>query len=195
MKAIDIIHAEHRALGAVLQAFRFVLDGIRAARFPADFALLAAMIEYITEVPDKLHHPKEDDFLFVKIRQCIPQAAALLDKLEADHVQGLQHTQALREALNRYQAAGASGLDAFEPVARNYIDATWKHIGTEERELLPLARQQLAPQDWASIDAAFEANQDPWAGPTGEFRALFSRIVNMVPAPYGVGPESGLRPQ
>ncbi len=30
MKAIDIIHAEHRALGAVVQALRFVLDSIRA---------------------------------------------------------------------------------------------------------------------------------------------------------------------
>ena len=73
-------------------------------------------------------------------------------------------------------------------LARTYIDATWKHIGTEETELLPLARQRLAPQDWAGIDAAFEANKDPWSGPAGEFRALFSRIVNMAPAPYGLGP-------
>ena len=106
MKAIDIIHAEHRALGAVIQAFRFVLDGMRAGTLQPDLALLDALIEYITEVPDKLHHPKEDEVLF----------------------------------------------------------------------------------DWAGIDAAFEANKDPWSGPTGEFRALFSRIVNMVPAPYGLGP-------
>ncbi|MEO8119762.1 MAG: hypothetical protein ABI606_10630 [Rhodoferax sp.] len=63
MKAIDIIHAEHRALGAVVQAFRFVLDGIHEGRFKPDFALLGALNEYITEVPDKLHHPKEDDYL------------------------------------------------------------------------------------------------------------------------------------
>jgi branched-chain amino acid transport system ATP-binding protein len=191
MKAIHIIHAEHRALGAVLQALRFVLDGIHDGRLKVDFTLLAAMIEYITEVPDKLHHPKEDDYLFVTMREHIPEAAALLDKLQADHAQGVQSTRDLREALSRYQAAGDAGFADFETVASIYMDFSWKHLSTEERELLPLARQKLAPEDWASINAAFEANKDPWSGPTGEFKALFSRIVNMVPAPYGLGPEPG----
>ncbi|MBT9496314.1 MAG: isoaspartyl peptidase/L-asparaginase, partial [Zoogloea sp.] len=50
-----------------------------------------------------------------------------------------------------------------------------------------LARKGLSATDWAEIDAAFEANRDPWSGPTGEYRALYSRIVNLVPAPYGLG--------
>ncbi len=189
MKAIDIIHAEHRALGAILQAFRFILDGIRDHKLKPDFELIGAMIEYITAVPDTLHHPKEDDYLFVKMRERIPAAAALIDKLQADHAQGIRRTHALRDALSRYQTAGDASFAEFESVARRYIDASWNHMTTEERELLPLARQGLAPEDWASIDAAFKANQDPWSGPTGEFQSLFSRIVTMVPAPYGVGPE------
>ena len=188
MKAIDIIHAEHRALGAIVQAFRFVLDGIREGRRAPDFALLDALIEYITEVPDRLHHPKEDEVLFVKILEVLPAAAPLIDKLKQDHVHGAQSTQALREALYSYQKQGSGGFAAFEAQALTYIDATWKHIGLEEGELLPLARRELAPEDWAGIDAAFEANKDPWSGPTGEYRALFSRIVAMVPAPLGLGP-------
>lgn len=187
MKSIDIIHAEHRALGAVLQALRFVLDGIRDGRLQADFALLAAMIEYITEVPDKLHHPKEDDYLFVVVRERIPAAHALLDRLEAEHAEGARRTAMLRDALARYQEQGGAGFAAFEQAARTYVDASWTHVGTEERELLPLAREFLSAEDWAGIDTAFEANKDPWAGPTGEFRSLFSKIVNMVPAPLGVG--------
>lgn len=189
MKAIDIIHAEHRALGAVVQAFRFVLDGIHAGALKPDFVLLDALIEYITEVPDKLHHPKEDDVLFVKILEVVPEAAALIERLQLDHERGAHSTQALRTALHTYQAAGPAGFAAFEAQTRTYIDATWKHIGVEEQELLPLARQRLAPQDWAGIDAAFEANRDPWSGPTGEYRALFKRIVALVPPPHGVGPQ------
>jgi branched-chain amino acid transport system ATP-binding protein len=45
-------------------------------------------------------------------------------------------------------------------------------------------------QDWGEIDAAFEADREPWSGSTGELRTLLSRIVNMVPPPYGVGPET-----
>ena len=187
MKAINIIHAEHRALGAVLQALRFVLDNIRDDKIKPDFTLLEAMIEYITEVPDKLHHPKEDDYLFVTMRERIPEAADLLDKLLVDHLRGAQSTRNLREALSTYKTAGDAGFTDFESVAHIYMDSSWNHMGTEERELLPLARLKLTAEDWASINNAFEANKDPWSGPTGEFKALFSRIVNMVPAPYGLG--------
>jgi len=188
MKAIDIIHAEHRALGAVVQAFRHVLEAIHSGAKQPDFELLEALIEYITEVPDKLHHPKEDDVLFVKILEVAPDLQPLIAKLQDDHVKGEQSTRHLLEALRSYKGAGAGAFAEFEAVALRYIDSTWKHISLEEKELLPLAAKRLAPQDWAGIDAAFEANKDPWSGPTGEFRALFSKIVNMVPAPYGLGP-------
>lgn len=185
MKAIHIIHGEHRALGAVLQALRAVLDGIGDGSLKPDFALLAAMIDYITEVPDKLHHPKEDEVLFVKLRERLPEAAPLLDRLESDHARGVTRTRQLREALDRYRDGGA--LTDFDAAARKYMDESWRHLELEETELLPLARRALGAADWDDIDAAFAANEDPWSGPKGEFRALFSRIVNMVPAPYGLG--------
>lgn len=188
MKAIDIIHAEHRALGAVVQAFRHVLEGIHNGAKQPDFELLEALIAYITEVPDKLHHPKEDEVLFVKILAVAPELQALVDKLQDDHVKGEQSTHHLRQALATYKGAGTAAFAEFEAVALRYIDNTWKHISLEETELLPQAAKRLAPQDWAGIDAAFEANKDPWSGPTGEFRALFTKIVNLVPAPYGLGP-------
>ncbi|MCM8735820.1 hemerythrin domain-containing protein [Azospirillum sp. A1-3] len=191
MKAIDIIHAEHRALGAVLQAFGFILDEVRDGRLKPDFALLEAMIEYITEVPDKLHHPKEDDVLFVVLRARIPQAGALIDKLQHDHAEGNRHIAELRDTLRRYREEGPDGFRTFEGTARAYIANSWGHVGLEERELLPLARMGLSEGEWANIDAAFEANKDPWSGPTGEFRSLFTRIVSMVPAPHGLGPSAG----
>jgi len=188
MKAIDIIHAEHRALGAVVQAFRHVLDSIRSGAKQPDFVLLQALIEYITEVPDKLHHPKEDDVLFVKILEVVPELQPLIARLQDDHIKGEQSTKHLLAALQAYQQSSNNGFTEFEAVSLRYIDNTWKHISLEEKELLPIAAKRLAPADWAGIDAAFEANKDPWSGPTGEFRALFSKIVNMVPAPYGLGP-------
>lgn len=187
MKAIDIIHSEHRALAAVLQALRFLLDEIGAGRLTPDPELLGHMIEYITQVPDKLHHPKEDEVLFRILRERVPEAAGLIDKLQADHVEGARHTGQLEAALARYRSEGGPAFAAFETQARGYVDAMTRHIRLEEAELLPLARKGLSATDWAEIDAAFEANRDPWSGPTGEYRALYSRIVNLVPAPYGLG--------
>ena len=88
MKTIDIIHDEHRALASVLQALRFIVEGIREGRMRPDFRLLSAMVDYITQVPEKVHHPKEDDYLFPKLRSRSREAAELIDTLEGQHKDG-----------------------------------------------------------------------------------------------------------
>jgi len=187
MKAIDIIHDEHRAMGAVLQAMRAVLDAIRDQGRAPDYSLLAALVEYITEVPEKVHHPKEDQYLFARLRG-VPELAPLLDRLAAQHREGAQRIGQVQAALIHYLANGAAGFARFDAEVQRYLAYNWEHLRTEETELLPQARRLLGAEDWAQIDAAFAANQGPWSGPAGEFRALLSRIVNLVPPPYGVGP-------
>ena len=85
---------------------------------------------------------------------------------------------------------GLSFAAAAAPASAPVQGALVRSGGPNWAQLSTSQRKALAPleKDWAGIDAAFEANKDPWSGPTGEFRALFSRIVAMVPAPYGVGP-------
>jgi len=55
-----------------------------------------------------------------------------------------------------------------------------------------LAREHLLPVDWAAIDAAFATNADPLIGASSaaKFEDLFTRIVNLAPAPIGLGPPS-----
>lgn len=187
MKSIDIIHGEHRALASVLQALRYVVGEIRAGRLQADFRLLSAMIDYITQVPDRIHHPKEDDYLFPRLRARSAAAGPLIDILERQHLEGYRMTVELLQALVHYQSIGGAGFDGFDAVVQRYLDFTWQHLNQEEGELLPLAREALTAADWEEIDAAFSANFDPYSGEHGEFDELFGRIVNMTPAPYGLG--------
>lgn len=190
MKSIDIIHGEHRALASVLQGLRFVVGEIRTGRLQPDFRLLCSMVDYITQVPDKLHHPKEDNHLFPALRARSPDAAALIDTLEAQHAEGYRMTTGLLQALVHYQARGDKAFVEFDATVQNYLDFSWKHLNMEEGELLPLARQELTAEDWKEIDDAFAANFDPYSGAQGEFDDLFGRIVGMTPAPYGLGPAS-----
>ena len=50
--------------------------------------------------------------------------------------------------------------------------------------ILPAAERHLTEADWVEINAAFAENRDPrFGGDTdAEFRRLFSRIANLVPA-------------
>ena len=187
MKTIDIIHDEHRALASVLQALRFVVGEIRTGRMTPDFRLLTAMVDYITQVPEKVHHPKEDDYLFPKLKGRSARAAELIDTLEAQHADGYRMTGALLRALIHYQSVGAPGFAAFDALVKDYLDFNWAHLKLEEGELLPLARAALSEDDWRELDAAFSANFDPYSGAAGEFAELFRKIVALTPAPYGLG--------
>ena len=78
---------------------------------------------------------------------------------------------------------------AFEQAAQLYVDFYLSHMAKEEQQILPLAERVLTAEDWAELDEAFLANRDPLTGhePDPDYRALFSRIVNSVPAPIGLG--------
>ena len=186
-KALDMIHDEHRALAAMLNGMRTIATGIRDGRMKVDFALYAAMIRYMEEVPEKLHHHKENEYLFALLRLRTDAANPILARLEAEHQAGGKRIYALRTALESYQTAGDAGFAAFFAALNDYVADEWQHMNTEEHEIFPLARQHLLPEDWAAIEAAFLANDNPWQGKRGEYEALFSQIVNTAQAPVGLG--------
>ena len=186
-KALEIIHDEHRALAAMLNGMRTIAVGIRDGRLKMDFGLYAAMLRYMEEVPEKMHHPKEGEYLFVRLRQRCEEARAVLAHLEQEHAANASRIAALRAAIDAYRAAGEGGFPAFFAALNDYVAHEWQHMNTEENEVFPLARQHLLAEDWAEIDAAFLANDNPWQGQRGEYEALFSDIVNKAPAPVGLG--------
>lgn len=186
-KSLDIIHEEHRALAAMLSGLRTLVVGIAAGRLKPDFDLMASMIRYIDQVPEKVHHPKEDQYLFAKLRQRSAEALPVIAELEADHANGEARINTLKAALENYRQSGASGLAAFQSALTVYLEQEWHHMNTEEHKIFPLAKASLTAEDWAEIDAAFVANGSPWEGAAGEYQALFSKIVNIAPAPVGLG--------
>ncbi|MFZ2652524.1 MAG: hemerythrin domain-containing protein [Burkholderiaceae bacterium] len=184
-----IIHEEHAALAAMLRSVLMLLAQYRRKGETPDFALLRAMLFYIDEFPERLHHPKESKLLFPKLRLRSHEAAAVLDQLDRDHVQGEWQIRYVERSLLAFEIVGESRRVAFEEALQKYVDFYLAHMRTEELEVLPLAERVLTEQDWAELDAEFSQNRDPLTGhePQQEYSALFSRIVCLVPAPIGLG--------
>jgi len=159
------------------------------------FEALGAMIYYIDAFPERFHHPKEDGYLFRVLRARYPQAGSLIDRLEDEHRMGAHKIRTLEQALARYQSGGSREFTQFAAAVDDYAEFHWKHMRAEESELMPLAKEQLTAEDWAEIDAAFVGNADPLVGMEAgkEYRALFTRIVNLAPAPIGLGPAARRR--
>ena len=186
-KSLDIIHEEHRALAAMLSGLRTLTTAIEAGRLKPDFDLMESMICYVDELPEKVHHPKEDQYLFAKLRLRSSEALPIIEQLEAEHLQGEARINALRSALAAYRQASAAGFAGFKLALVTYLEQEWHHMNTEEHKIFPLAKAHLTAEDWAEIDAAFLANDNPWEGEAGKYAALFSKIVNIAPAPVGLG--------
>ncbi len=187
-KAIRIIRDEHRSISAVLSG---LIELTRVARNPGvqpGFAVFRAMIHYIDEFPERLHHPKEDRFLFARLAERAPETRPLLEELRQEHVRGAQLVRELESALLAYEVEGARALPAFDAAVSAYAQFHWDHMRKEEERVLPLAQQHLTEADWRWIEEAFAGNRDPIADlRERDFEQLYQRIVNLAPAPVGLG--------
>lgn len=191
MQAIRIIQDEHRALAAVLHGMRYLVREIRERGADPMFEVLGAMIYYIDAFPERVHHPRESEYLFRFLRARCKAAAPILDLLEEEHRAGSQYIRGLEQALARYQQGGAPEFAAFAAAVDEYAAFQNEHMRREERDILPLAKRHLLPADWEIIDSAFSGGAVPLFSPetAEEYRKLFDRIVMLAPPPIGVGPD------
>tara|TARA_R110001599_G_scaffold167526_1_gene357414 strand:- start:232 stop:819 length:588 start_codon:yes stop_codon:yes gene_type:complete len=189
-ESIRIIRDEHGALAAMLRSLVMMVE-----RGPGDaadqyFDVLRAMLFYIDEFPERLHHPKESELLFPKVARAAPQTGEAIAQLEKDHARGEGAVRELQHQLLAWELLGDSRRAAFETAARSYVKFYLEHMHLEEKEILPAAEKSLDAQDWAELDAAFATNCDPLTGKYPRdplYDRLFTRIVMIAPEPIGLG--------
>ena len=188
MKAIQKIHDEHRSLAAVLHGLKQLARDLESATERPSFAALRAMVRYIDEFPEKLHHPKEDRYLFPPLVARVPAIQATVDALRAEHKDGARLVRELERSLMFFEDRWPLGAAEFLFAVDAYAEFHWKHMRKEEEEILPLAEKNFSPGDWEAVERAFDVNRDPIAGiKERDFQELFSRIVTLAPEPVGLG--------
>lgn len=190
VSTLDIIRNEHQAIAAVLHALRHTVRDIRDRGTRPDLEVLRSLLFYIDAFPERLHHPKESEVLFTRLRQRSHEIDGILERLDRDHDKGEQAILRLEHQLLEVEMLGAGRLPAFIDAVEQFCDRYREHMHVEEHEVLPLAARVLTDADWREIDAAFQSNRDPLTGhhPEQEYEALLARIVNLLPAPLGLGP-------
>lgn len=190
--AMTIIRQEHRALSAMLRSIALLLADHRRRGSLPDFDALRAMLFYIDEFPEKLHHPKETRLLFPRLRGRDARLDAVLDRLEHDHAQGERTIHELEHALIAFEMMSdtrqcEARREVFESALNRHIRFYLEHMHVEEAEILPLAETVLGDADWAELDAAFLANRDPLAGHAADevYHPLFRKILRLLPSSGG----------
>ena len=187
-KAIGIIYDEHRSISAVLSGLRSLAQMAKDGKLKPDFGVFRAMIYYIDAFPERMHHPKEDAYLFAHLLRRDAGARELVESLKAEHVLGAQLVRDLEQSMLAYEQTWPKGADKFNAAVEAYSQFHWNHMRREEREVIPRAERALKPEDWADIEAAFAGNADPIADlRESDFNSLYQRILTLAPAPVGLG--------
>ena len=151
---------------------------------------MRAMLFYIDEFPERLHHPKESNLLFPKLAKKAPEVRGAIDRLERDHMHSEKAVRDLLHLLLAWEMVGNTRKAAFENALGPYVESYLDHMRLEETVILPAAQNALTDEDWVEVDQAFDLNADPLTGknpPGPAYEKLFSRIVSKAPAPIGLG--------
>jgi hemerythrin-like domain-containing protein len=191
-KTLNIIRDEHRSISAILHGMEYLVDRIRTRKARINPRVFSAMIYYLDTFSERMHHPKEDRFLFKAMRSRGGEAAAVVADLEKEHAAGGDALRRLEQSLVRYEEGGDKEFPAFAEAVARFVQEYRDHMHKEESIVFPLAQRLLSAADWQAIDRAFEENRDPLAAnrDTRDFEKLFDRIVNLAPPPIGVGPDA-----
>jgi nucleotide-binding universal stress UspA family protein/hemerythrin-like domain-containing protein len=194
IQALAIIRDEHRSLAAVAHGLELLARQARDDGKPPRFDLLRAIVHYVREFPESLHHPKEDAWLFRKLRERTTAFNDTLAELEGEHVEGRSLVDELEHSIAAYEADPGGGHARFAAAVTAFVVAQERHMRLETRVILPAAFEYLTVEDWNEIGRAFAENGDPRFNADGdeEFRQLFARILNLMPAPRGGRQDAGL---
>lgn len=188
--AVRIIQDEHERLSTVMNGMLHFVRRIDEGEKAPGLMVFRAMLYYIREYPEQVHHPKEDRFLFARLRERTSELDGTLAELEAQHAKGETLERELEHALARYELEGSAAFPAFRDLVEKYAKFYFNHMHLEEDVVLPAAQRLLTSDDWNVIDTAFAANRDPLAGAElkdnlDNLDKLYSLIVTIVPAAMG----------
>jgi len=173
---LRVLQREHHNFKRLLNLFETQLALFRRGDDP-DYALMRDIMRYLTQYPDRFHHPNED-LVFERLQQVEPAAGHFILQLLKEHEQLFARGSELLAALDDIAGDALIARDALEALARGYLDGLRAHMDKEESTLFPLAEQRLTRADWAAIATAIRRYDDPLFGAqvAPGYRAIFEQL-------------------
>lgn len=176
------LREDHRHLQQVLAVLEAQIEALGRAE-DVDFDLMLDAMTYITEFPNRLHHPVED-VLFEQLARREPGAATACREQIAEHERLFHDSAALYGLLEAIQMDEATlTRDRLLADGRAFIAAQRAHLTREEAELLPLAERVLDRADWDRAALTAGHVDDPLDATTrpARYEALY-RALSRLPA-------------
>lgn len=185
------LHRDHVRLGRLLTAVRVWAEGEdREAGEQLD--RIDAVIDYVSEYPDAVHHPLEDRvFARLLARPLTAGNRALVERNAAQHEELARLTAEMAAALGA-ATVGEGSMGAFAQQAAEFAEAQFAHMQFEEDEIFPLAARTLSASDWKEIEAEERLSHDPlFDQKVSRFASLYEYVVDDDHATPGIRAPTG----
>lgn len=159
-KTIDRLKTDHRRLRNVLGALTKKGEELHTHNLVRDTDHLFCLIEYVTNYPDKIHHPLEDTVFDELVRANLTPEQT--EKVENNRRQHEQLTADTNNLLARVDALrDDKDVESFKSDIDHYVNRQLEHMRFEEEEVFPLALDALSEDAWKTLDDRFGATNDP----------------------------------
>jgi hemerythrin-like domain-containing protein len=167
---------EHANFTKLLGLLEAEIERFHWAEKP-DYRLMLDVMSYMTQYPDRFHHPVEE-LAFARAAERVPALRAKVEVLSKEHRRLLANAEALIERLEGVLSEAVVSRRHVEILGRNYISYLRNHMRREEADIYPVVQKVLEAADWAKIDREIERRSDPLFGPAvrERFRSLRREI-------------------
>lgn len=171
------LHAEHRNMTKLLNVLERQIEEFDRGGTP-DYQLIKSILDYNLEYSELYHHPKED-LVYQRLRQRYTDAINTVNDLEEDHRKLGARTRRFAEAIDNVIEGVELPRDRVMRMAREFLDASRRHMEMEDEWVFPAAEQYLTDEDWAEIAAKASDREDPLFGPQVEamYQTLHEEIL------------------
>lgn len=179
------LREDHRNARQLLQILSKALDRVAAGE-RSDYELLADIMRYLTQYPDLIHHPAEEELMerFQKAGRTLSDVERVKRRLGDDHRLLAEQGRSFRHALGQVVDGGLALRDDLVETGKRYVEAQHGHMTWEESEVFERAND-LAPPALDAVEKALASSTDPLFGPVlaEEYRNLWSYIQSQI-SPY-----------
>jgi hemerythrin-like domain-containing protein len=150
------LNADHKNIAKVLYCLRSQIKGFEDPDMEPTISQIMDILDYISTVPERWHHPVED-VVFRRLLEKQPPHPEQINAVLREHEDLERLTQELKTAFERV------AMDIAVPVAHLYRTATiylsrqMLHLDAEESVLFPMAEEYLEDEDWNFIEVETQA--------------------------------------
>ncbi|MGD8708840.1 MAG: hemerythrin domain-containing protein [Ectothiorhodospiraceae bacterium] len=160
MAMIDLLHTEHAEIRDVLDVFEEQIGALTDDTGELELDVMRDAVEFLAKFPDNVHRDGEK-LIYRLMMERDPDCHDLISSLSREHDELCRRAELLMENVEDICEDVLVPKDEFAQRASAFVALQREHIHSEDRDLLPRARQALRPEDWRAIARRLQERGEP----------------------------------